>query len=153
MNFLIKLKKDLRVKKPKIAIKTEAKDLSFKRFFAKPYKPKTERKIKSKESVAICGVSKSSYAVKTRVKHNGIMIQNMPDDMDEDEIRKLFNEFGRIKGINIHSKKVFVPTPLVIRRGYVNYVLDKEATNAFKKLNKHRIRNCVLNLKILKNKR
>ena len=127
--------------------KRDAKTLSEKDFFAKSkvYKPKT------KTSFANSGVS-SKFSVKKRIKRNSIMIQNMPDDMDEDELRFLFKEFGKIKGININVKKNR-RTKENIRNGYVNYVLDIEATKAFDIMNKHRIRSCVLNLKILESNR
>ena len=55
-------------------------------------------------------------------------------DMDEDELRFLFKEFGKIKGVNINVRKNR-RTKENIRNGYVNYVLDIEATKAFDTMN------------------
>ena len=119
-------------------------------FFAS--KSKTGWRPKSTSSAK--PLNKSLFNVKKRSKFTTIMINDMPEDMDQDELRELFSEYGRIKYVNFNtSVKRIDGIKTNIVTAFINFCLEQEAKKAFQAMKNFRIRSCVLHMKLISNKK
>lgn len=141
------------VVKNKVPVK---KIVSEKDFFKKS---KTGWKPKTSSSTTKKTLDKSIFNVKKRDKFTTIMVNNMPEDITEDELRDIFNDYGRVKYVNLNERKKRINRERVtIVTGFINFSLEQEAKKAFKALNgvdkhKTRFRSCILQLKLISNKK
>ena len=145
-------KHEVSVVKNKVPVK---KIVSEKDFFKKSksgWKPKTSSTTKKT-------LDKSLFNVKKREKFTTIMINNMPEDITEDELRDIFKDYGRVKYVNLNERKKRIDGErITIVTGFINFSLEQEAKKAFKALNsvdkhKTRFRSCILQLKLISNKK
>ena len=150
---------DLTMPKPEVSVvknKVPVKKIvSEKDFFKKSksgWKPKTSSTTKKT-------LDKSIFNVKKRDKFTTIMVNNMPEDITEDELRDIFKDYGRVKYVNLNERKKRIDRERVtIVTGFINFSLEQEAKKAFKALNgvdkhKTRFRSCILQLKLISNKK
>ena len=150
---------DLTMPKPEVSVvknKVPVKKIvSEKDFFKKSksgWKPKASSTTKKT-------LDKSIFNVKKREKFTTIMVNNMPEDITEDELRDIFKDYGRVKYVNLNERKKRIDRERVtIVTGFINFSLEQEAKKAFKALNgvdkhKTRFRSCILQLKLISNKK
>lgn len=118
---------NIKIPKKKKDSGRDASTLSFADMFKNPYKPK----IKNENEPG------NKFVFKKKERKNSILVRNLPQDIEEDEVRDIFKEYGRIR--NVKVLKYYAET-----KAFVNYYLENEAESAIEHMNGHRMNHVVL---------
>jgi len=104
--------------------------------FKTPYKSKVKTK----------STHTNKFVFKKKDRKNSILVRNLPRNIEEDEVRTLFKEYGRIRNIKILKYEFET-------KAFVNYYLESEAESAIEYMNGHRVNHMILMVVFGKSKR